>query len=80
MMKRGLAAIVLFVLSAGAGWSREEKKPADERPGARTLVGLNRNLLDNLQRLNLNVERIVPIHGQKVMTFAEFRKAVETNP
>jgi glyoxylase-like metal-dependent hydrolase (beta-lactamase superfamily II) len=51
-----------------------------ERPGARTLVGLNRNLLDNLQRLNLSVEQIVPVHGQKVMTFAEFRKAVETNP
>ena len=51
-----------------------------ERPGAQTLVGLKRNLLDNLQRLNLNVEQIVPIHGQKVMTFADFRKAVETNP
>ncbi|HEV2199217.1 MAG TPA: hypothetical protein VGR73_05315 [Bryobacteraceae bacterium] len=51
-----------------------------ERPGARTLVGLNRNLLENLQRLNLNVDQIVPVHGQKVMTFTEFRKAVETNP
>jgi hypothetical protein len=51
-----------------------------ERPGARTLVGLNQNLLENLQRLNLDVEQIVAIHGQKVMTFAEFQKAVETNP
>jgi hypothetical protein len=51
-----------------------------ERPGARTLVGLQHNLLENLQRLNLDVEQIVPIHGQKVMTLAEFRKAEETNP
>jgi glyoxylase-like metal-dependent hydrolase (beta-lactamase superfamily II) len=51
-----------------------------ERPGAKTLVGLQQNLLDNLQRLNLNVEHIVPVHGQKVMTLADFRKAVETNP
>jgi len=51
-----------------------------ERPGARTLVGLQQNLLENLQRLNLNVEQIVPIHGQKVMTLADFRKAEEMNP
>jgi glyoxylase-like metal-dependent hydrolase (beta-lactamase superfamily II) len=51
-----------------------------ERPGAKTLVGLQKNLMENLQRLNLNVEQIVPVHGQKVMTLADFRKAVETNP
>ena len=51
-----------------------------ERPGAKTLVGLQKNLLENLQRLNLNVEQIVPVHGQKVMTMADFRKAEEANP
>ena len=47
-----------------------ETAPAPATPAPNALV-----LYDNLQRLKLNVDQVVPIHGRPV-PYADFLKAV----
>ena len=48
-------------------------------PGARTTVGMGQNLLDNIQRLKLDVQQIVPVHtapGVFAVSFADAKKRI----
>jgi glyoxylase-like metal-dependent hydrolase (beta-lactamase superfamily II) len=44
-------------------------------PAANVINARNLNLEENIDRLHLNVQKILPIHG-RIMTIAEFRKAI----
>jgi glyoxylase-like metal-dependent hydrolase (beta-lactamase superfamily II) len=52
---------------------------ADAPPGPLNNVIYNRNLMDNIQRLKLNVETMVPVHypaNNRPVTMAEFQRAL----
>ena len=65
------------VLLEADGWNPPNEQ--DAAPGPLNNTIYNRNLMDNIQRLKLNVETIVPVHypGTRNVTFAEFTRAVE---
>jgi glyoxylase-like metal-dependent hydrolase (beta-lactamase superfamily II) len=48
-------------------------------PGTRTTVGMGQNLLDNIQRLKLDVQQIVPVHtapGVFAVSFPDAKKRI----
>ena len=48
-------------------------------PGARTTVGMGQNVLDNIGRLKLDVQQVVPVHttpGIFAVSFADARKRI----
>jgi glyoxylase-like metal-dependent hydrolase (beta-lactamase superfamily II) len=66
------------VLLEADGWNPPLE--ADAPPGPLNNLIYNRNLLDNIQRLKLNVETIVPVHypaNNRPVTMAELTRAVE---
>jgi len=66
------------VLLEADGWNPPLE--ADAPPGPLNNAIYNKNLMDNIQRLKLNVETVVPVHypaNNRVVTMAEFTRAVE---
>ena len=48
-------------------------------PGVRTTVGMGQNLLDNIQRLKMDVQQVVPVHtfpGVYAVSFADAKKRI----
>ena len=69
------------VLLEADGWNPPLE--ADAAPGPLNNALYNKNLMDNIQRLKLNVETVVPVHypaNNRVVTMAEFTRAVEKLP
>lgn len=65
------------VLLQGDGWNPPNE--ADAAPGPLNNTIYNKNLMDNIQRLKLNVETMVPVHyppNNRPVTMAEFTRAV----
>jgi glyoxylase-like metal-dependent hydrolase (beta-lactamase superfamily II) len=64
------------VLLEADGWNPPAE--ADAAPSPINNAIYNKNLMDNVQRLKLNVETMVPVHypGTRAVTFAEFTRAV----
>jgi glyoxylase-like metal-dependent hydrolase (beta-lactamase superfamily II) len=66
------------VLLEGDGWNPPNE--ADAAPGPLNNAIYNKNLMDNIQRLKLNIETVVPVHyppNNRPVTMAEFTRAVE---
>ena len=66
------------VLLEGDGWNPPNE--ADAAPGPLNNAIYNKNLMDNIQRLKLNIETMVPVHyppNNRPVTMAEFTRAVE---
>ena len=65
------------VLLQGDGWNPPAEQ--DAAPGPLNNLVYNKNLINNIQRLKLNVETMVPVHypGTRAVTFAEFKRAVD---
>ena len=66
------------VLLEADGWNPPLE--ADAPPGPLNNLLYNRNLMDNVQRLKLNVETLVPVHypaNNRQVTMAEFKKALD---
>jgi glyoxylase-like metal-dependent hydrolase (beta-lactamase superfamily II) len=69
------------VLLEGDGWNPPLE--ADAPPGPLNNAIYNKNLMDNIQRLKLNIETVVPVHypaNNRPVTMAEFMRAVEKLP
>ena len=64
------------VLLEGDGWNPPAEADAAPSPINNSIY--NKNLMDNIHRLNLNVETLVPVHypGTRPVSFAEFTRAV----
>ena len=67
------------VLLEADGWNPPAE--ADGPPNPINNPIYNKNLMDNIQRLKLDVETIVPVHypGTRPVTLAEFTKALARN-
>jgi len=65
------------VLLEADGWNPPAEQ--DAAPGPLNNLIYNKNLMDNIQRLKLNAETMVPVHypGTRTVTFAEFKRAVD---
>ncbi len=69
------------VLLEADGWNPPLE--ADAAPGPLNNALYNKNLMDNIQRLKLNVETVVPVHypaNNRPVTMAEFTRAVDNLP
>jgi len=64
------AAVVTTVGAVGAQGSREAHPGAQIQP-------LVRSVMEDIERRRLQIDRIVPLHGQQVRPFAELQKDVQ---
>ena len=64
------------VLLEADGWNPPAEADAAPSPINNSIY--NKNMMDNIHRLHLNVETMVPVHypGTRTVMFAEFTRAV----